>query len=116
MEQELIVCIVNSGFADAVMDAARTAGARGGTIINGRGAARAEAEKKYSVTIHQDKDIVLIVSQVSLKESLLHHLYNAIGLNTDAQGFIFAVPVDDVVGFKNGHEEHQDLSDADEDE
>ena len=34
---ECIVCIVNTGFSDAVMDAAREFGARGGTVIHGRG-------------------------------------------------------------------------------
>ena len=43
-DYELIVCIVNSGFAEEVMSAARECGARGGTIINARGTARQEAE------------------------------------------------------------------------
>ena len=37
MEFEMVICIVNSGFSDDVMEAAREVGARGGTVINGRG-------------------------------------------------------------------------------
>ena len=48
---ELIVCIVNSGFAEEVMNAARECGARGGTIVNARGTAREEAEKLIHMTI-----------------------------------------------------------------
>ena len=47
---ELIVCIVNAGFSQNVMDAARAAGARGGTIIRGRGSANPEAEEFFNIT------------------------------------------------------------------
>ena len=43
-EYEVILCIVNSGFSDAVMDAAKEFGARGGTVIHARGTANTEAE------------------------------------------------------------------------
>lgn len=99
MGGELIVCIVNSGFADLAMDSARSAGARGGTIINARGAARPEAEKKYKVSIHTDKDLILIVAEENHKNEILHALYNTVGFNHEAQGFIFALPVDEAVGF-----------------
>lgn len=99
MTGELIVCIVNSGFADLAMDSARVAGARGGTIINARGAARPEAEKKYKVSIHTDKDLLFIVAEENVKDDILHSLYSSVGLNQEAQGFIFTMPVDDAVGF-----------------
>ena len=40
---EAILCIVNSGFSEAVMDSAKKAGARGGTVVNARGTAGKEA-------------------------------------------------------------------------
>ena len=43
-EYELILCIVNTGFSDAVMEAARACGAGGGTVIHARGTANKEAE------------------------------------------------------------------------
>ena len=48
---EVIFCIVNSGFSDDVMDAARELGARGGTVIRARGTANAEAEKLFNIAI-----------------------------------------------------------------
>ena len=112
MKKELIICIVNDGFSDTAMDAARQGGATGGTIINARGSARAEAEKKYKVSIHEDKDIVLIVADIDAKDNIMHSLYQKVGLNSDAHGIIFTVPVDDTVGFRNNSVlEHQDLSD-----
>ena len=61
MDYELIVTIVNRGFNDVVMDAARQVGARGGTIINARGAGAHEAEKLFGIPIQPEKEIVLIL-------------------------------------------------------
>jgi hypothetical protein len=112
MKQELILCIVNNGFSDVVMDAAREGGARGGTIINARGSARAEAEKKYKLSIHDDKDIVLIVAEEDCKEKIIRALYHKVGLNTPAHGLTFTMPIDDSIGFNNNILEHQDLTDS----
>ena len=95
---EVIMCIVNSGFSEAVMDAARELGARGGTVIRGRGTANLEAEKLYGIAIQPDKEIVMILIDSNLKNDILHALYKAVGLNTPGQGIAFAMPVEDVVG------------------
>jgi len=92
------MCIVNSGFSEAVMDAARELGARGGTVIRGRGTANLEAEKLYGIAIQPDKEIVMILIDSNLKNDILHALYKAVGLNTPGQGIAFAMPVEDVVG------------------
>ena len=97
-KHEMIMCIVNSGFSEAVMDAAREFGARGGTVIRGRGTANVEAEKLYGIAIQPDKEIVLILVDTAIKNDILHAVYKAAGLNTPGQGIAFAVPVEDVVG------------------
>ena len=97
-KHEVIICIVNSGFSEAVMDAARELGARGGTVIRGRGTANAEAEKLYGIAIQPEKEIVMILVDASIKNDILHALYKAVGLNTPGQGIAFAMPVEDVVG------------------
>ncbi len=58
---EAIFCVVNAGFSDEVMFAARKAGAAGGTIIKGRGTTSTEAEKTFGITIQPDKEIVIIL-------------------------------------------------------
>ena len=95
---ELIVTIVNQGFADSVMDAARACGARGGTILNARGTARQEAENKFDILIHPEKEIVLIVARTDIKDAILHAIYKEVGLDTPGQGIAFSTPVDDTVG------------------
>ena len=97
-KHEVITCIVNSGFSESVMDAARKLGARGGTVIRARGTANLEAEKLYGIAIQPDKEIVMILVDSSLKNDILHALYKEVGLNTPGQGIAFAMPVEDAVG------------------
>ncbi len=95
---EIVFCIVNSGFSDLVMDAAREFGATGGTVIRARGTANPEAEKAFGVTVHPDKEMVMIIVPAKIKDDILHALYKAVGLGTPGQGIAFALPVDNVVG------------------
>ena len=95
---EVILCIVNSGFSEEVMDAARQFGARGGTVIRARGTANAEAEKLFNIAIQPEKEIVMILVESKIKNDILHALYKAVGLNTPGQGIAFTLPVESVVG------------------
>ena len=96
---ELIVCIVNAGFGDAAMDAAKETGARGGTIINARGTSNIEAEKLFNILIHPEKEMVLIIVEPEVRDSILHALYKSVGLGTQGQGIAFSLPIDGIVGF-----------------
>ena len=58
---DLIVTIVNRGFADEVMNAARAAGAHGGTILWARGSGVHETEKFFGISIQPEKELVLIL-------------------------------------------------------
>ena len=95
---ECIICIVNAGFSDAVMDAAKEAGARGGTVLRARGTADKEAESIFQIAIQPEKEIVMILVPKAIKADVLHALYKAVGLKTPGQGIAFSMPVDQVVG------------------
>lgn len=97
-KHEVIFCIVNAGFSDAVMEAAREFGARGGTVIHARGTANSEAEKLFQITVQPEKEIVMILVPSEIKNDILHALYGAVGLKTPGQGIAFSMPVDAVVG------------------
>ena len=94
----MIVCIVNTGYSDIVMNAAREYGAKGGTVFNARGTANQEAERFFKITIQPEKEVVLILVPAALKEDILHALYKQVGLNTPGQGIAFSMPVDATVG------------------
>ena len=95
---EVILSIVNAGFSDVVMDTAKKLGAGGGTVIHARGTATKEAEKIFNITIQPEKEIVMILVPVDIKDVILKGLYDTIGMDTNAQGIAFSLPVDDVIG------------------
>ena len=95
---EMIVCVVNSGFSDAVMSAAREYGARGGTVLHARGTANQEAETFFKITIQPDKEVVLILVPSAITGDILHAIYQKVGLATPGQGIAFTLPVENAVG------------------
>ena len=97
-QYETILCIVNAGFSDTVMSAARACGATGGTVLHARGTANPEAETFFKITIQPDKEVVLILVPTAIKDDILHAIYREAGLNTPGQGIAFSLPVDGVVG------------------
>lgn len=97
-KHEMIMCIVNAGFSETVMEAAKSAGARGGTILNGRGTANKEAESFFHIAIQPEKEVVMILVSAEIKDAVLHALYQKAGLDTMGQGIAFSLPVDEVVG------------------
>ena len=98
---ECIICIVNSGYSETVMEAAREAGAGGGTVLNARGTATKDAERFFGITIHPEKEMVMILVPREKRDGVLHALYKKVGLNTKGQGIAFALPVDAVVGLQD---------------
>ncbi len=95
---QMVVCIVNAGYSEAVMDAAREVGARGGTVIHGKGTANAEAEKIFQIVVQPDKDVIMIIVRNDIKDAVMTAVNKAAGLDTDGQGIAFSLPVDRVIG------------------
>lgn len=95
---EMILCIVNTGFSETAMEAARQCGAGGGTVLRARGTANAMAEKTFQITVQPEKEIVMILVPVEKRNDILHALYRAVGQNTPGHGIVVALPVDESVG------------------
>ena len=95
---EVIFAIVNSGFAEEAMAIARELGARGGTIINARGVARENEAAFFGITIHAEKEILMLVVEKSIRDDILNALYKRMGMDKKAQGSAFSLPVSDAAG------------------
>lgn len=95
---EVIFAIVNSGYAEEVMDVARDNGARGGTILNARGVAGQEAAAFFGITLHAEKEILMIVVDKAIRDDILNAIYKQMGMAKKAQGIAFSLPVSDVAG------------------
>ena len=95
---DLIVCIVNHGNSNELMNTARAAGARGGTVINARGMAHQGAVKFFGVSVQAEKEMILILTEKEKKADIMQAVCETHGLNTEAQGIVFSLPVDNVIG------------------
>jgi hypothetical protein len=102
---EMIFCIVNAGFAVEAMEAAKKAGAQGGTILRARGTANPEAEEFYNISIQPDKEILWIIVPKEIKDDVMHKLYQDAGLNSKSKGIAFSLPVTHAVGLHEDSEE-----------
>ena len=80
------------------MDIAREAGVRGGTIINARGVAKEKEATFFGITVHPEKEILMMVVEKTIRDKVLNAMYTHMGLDKKAQGIAFALPVSDVAG------------------
>ena len=104
---EALFVVVNTGFTETVMNAAREAGANGGTIIHGRGVGSVQAQKKYGIAITPEKEIVIILVKKSIVDKVMNAVYKATGIGTPASGIIFTLPAERVVGLKYDNSEEE---------
>lgn len=96
---EIVLVIANEGHTDTVMEAAREAGARGGTVLHGKGTGSQESAKFFGVSIASEKEVVLIVAKSSEKAAIMKSVIDKAGTQTDAGAVVMSLPVSAVAGF-----------------
>ena len=97
-DHEVVFAIVNAGFAEDVMEVARQQGVRGGTILNARGVVNEEAAAFFGITLHADKEILMMVVEKDIRDKVLNAIYKEMGMAKKARGIAFSLPVSDVAG------------------
>lgn len=97
---ELILAIANEGHADEVMDAARAAGAAGGTILHGKGTGSKNAEKFYKLSIAEEKEVIIIVANSETKAAIMSGIINSAGPGSPAAAVVFSLPVTNIAGLQ----------------
>lgn len=98
-EYELITVIANEGRTEMVMDAARSAGATGGTVLHGKGTGTESEENFFAVSIAREKEVVLIVARREQKADIMREIIKKAGAGTEANAIAFSLPVTEVSGF-----------------
>ncbi len=99
-EHELIIVILNEGYADFVMDAARSAGAGGGTVLHAKGTGRERAERFFGVSLADEKDMIYIVAYADRKAAIMKAINEKAGPDTRARAICFSLPISSVVGLR----------------
>lgn len=102
--------IVDRGMAEEVMDIARKAGVRGGTIMHGRGVGAEHTEKLFGVEIEPEKEIVLILTPGNLIDKVIDALNQELQLGKEGKGVLFVEPVLETRGlFEPNHNSEEDI-------
>ena len=105
---EVIYAILNAGFADQAMVAAREVGAKGGTIIHARGSSNIGVDKKYGLTVTPDKEVLMILATTDEKDKIINAIYTASIKENNHKGIVFSLPVESTVGVKlEKYQRHQ---------
>ncbi|MFA5560297.1 MAG: hypothetical protein WC964_00825 [Acholeplasmataceae bacterium] len=99
VNKSLIVYICNHGFSYDAMKEARKVGARGGTIIHGRSSLSTEKQKFFGITLHPEKDLLLIVVKEEQRDIIMKVLCDRYGVTSEARGLCFSLKVTDAIGF-----------------
>lgn len=94
----LIMAIVNQGYSEDVMDAAREAGATGGTVLHAREAVNEDTYEFWGVPVQPEREIIMIISSQEDKLGIMKAIGESCGLNTPAKGLVVSMPVDNVAG------------------
>lgn len=94
----LIVTIVSPGFSIDVINASKSAGADGATILSGRGTSIHENTVLLGVPIQPEKEMVLILVKKSLRKTVMKEIVRVCNLNTEGKGISFSLPVDEIAG------------------
>ena len=102
---DLIIAIVNKGYTDIIMQAAKSKGARGGTTFSARGTGNKELGSFYGIAIEPEKDVVFIVVETKIRDDVLLAIYKEAGLETKGVGIAFSVSLTDVVGLDDAMKE-----------
>ncbi len=98
IQHDLIVTIVNKGDSETVIEATKQAGARGGTILFGRGTGIHEQAKLFGITIEPEKEIILTLIERSKTLQVLDRIVQAVDLDQAGKGIAFIMKVDQVTG------------------
>lgn len=96
-ENSLIILIVNQGHTDDVMNTARAAGARGGTILRARHVGDRDIGRFYGISVQEEKEILLIVADSETRNTVMETVNKKHGLKTPAGAVILSLPLDHVV-------------------
>jgi nitrogen regulatory protein PII len=95
---KMITVIVNTGYADDIMDAARKAGATGGTVTHARGTGTAEDAHFLGVTIVPEKEMIMILAESDKCQAIVDAISSLKCLDEPGIGIIYT---QDVKEFKN---------------
>lgn len=99
-EYSMICVAVNSGYSEDVVDAARSAGARGGTVLKGVRRVEEKTSQFMGMAMQEEQDIAIIIIPREKKQDVMGAISAKCGLKTPAHGIVLSVPIDEALGLQ----------------
>lgn len=100
----MIIAVVNQGYSENVMEAARAAGARGGTVVPSRCIGNEQATV-WGISLQEEKDMVLIVANHENKLGIMKEISEKCGIHSQAKGMVVSLPIDTALGLSDQDDE-----------
>lgn len=97
----LIAAVVNRGYSEDVMDAARAAGASGGTVVNSRRVGNNDAIGFWGMSIQEEKEVIFIVAKKEDKLPIMRSIGEKCGIRSEAKGIVISLPIENVIGLED---------------
>lgn len=88
---DCVVAIVNRGLSERAIEVARAAGARGATIMHGRGTGGHDA-KVFNIEIQKEKEIIFWLTDTRLSDDIALSLFEQLELEGEGGGTVFMMP------------------------
>lgn len=101
MNYVMIASIVNQGYSEEVMNAAKKAGASGGSVLHSRRIGNEKAMAFWGLSIQEEKEIVLIAADAEKKLDIMRAIGEACGMRSEAKGIVVSVPIDMAIGLND---------------
>ena len=95
----LITCVVESGIADKIINAATSVGAQGATINYARGTGVRDRMGLLGVTIDEQKEIIRVIVSEEQAEIVFEAMYLAGDLDKPGKGIMYLSELDKVATY-----------------
>ena len=96
----MIIATVNQGYSDEVVDTARSAGARGGTVIKGRRCGLDAPMQFWGISLQEEQEALAIIVPKDKKYDVMTAISKKHGFNSPAQGIVISLPIEDTLGLE----------------
>ncbi len=101
MKFAMIAAIINQGYSEKLMDAAKKSGASGGSVIHSRRISNEKALGFWGLGMKDEKEIVLIIASAENKAEIMRAISEACGVKSEAEGIVMSMPIDEVIGLSD---------------
>lgn len=93
-----IFVVVNKGTADDVVESAIKAGARGATIINGRGSGIHEQQILFAFPVEPEKEIIMVITNKDNADQIVQQIRDDIQIDKPGMGILFTININETYG------------------